>query len=151
MSNFHLNNSVISSRTRSRSSSISSVNSIVEETSKVAHLASVTATTSPNAPNGSNMTSALVKSFQVIGATNTWENIRNDIRKLSSSVLQCEERISRIEKKLDRILEKLDASSQVETPVIRTDDTSFALGGPMYNELSVGNFSYKAYYYLFSL
>lgn len=137
------NSSLISSRTRSRSNSVSSVASSIEEPSyQVAQSAPIMESSlQTTGPSTTDITSALVKSLRVIGATNTWDNVRNDVKKLSADVTRCEERITRVEEKVDRILGILLASPQVvEAPVMPSEGTYITPGTSKYNELSVSYF-----------
>lgn len=153
MSNSRFNNP--STRTtRSRSNSVSSNTSHTEEQTFVQTIQSTSTNTynhlQADSSNSTNISSALVRSFRATGATNTWENIKNDVKKLSSNHINyekklegIEEKLIRLESKFDKILDKLEASPQVAEPFTVLQDNSFAPDGSNYNALSVSFFLKK--------
>lgn len=138
------NSSLNYARTRSRSNSISSSTSSVNETAPVQSSSAATVpiiTAATNLIDVADMTKALTRSLQVVGATSSWDTIKSDIKSIRADM-------SRIEKKLDDLIRKQDqgsffseaSSSQTEAAVPRVnEDRLFAPGKPMYNTLSVSN------------
>lgn len=149
MPNSRLNNSLISSRTRSRSNSVSSFDSSMEEVFEAPQLPSVSAAT---VFNSSDIAAAIVKGLQVTGATNNLEYIRNDVKQsylhileqgekqllLEKEQLQSKEAILNLNANMNTLLERTTgSSSQVEPPILQIGDDTFAPGGSMHNTLSV--------------
>lgn len=142
MSTSRFNNSSVFGRiTRSRSNSVSSIASLEEVAQPTFETTNIL---NSNTPAATDITSALVNSFQIAGATSTWDNIKKDVKSLS---LQFEARITTIEAKIDKILEKLEASPsqvvQAHPTTTLLQDNSFAPGGSRQNELSVRFFLQK--------
>ncbi|GAA5804831.1 hypothetical protein HPULCUR_010339 [Helicostylum pulchrum] len=146
-----LNNSLISSRTRSRSSSVSSANSASREDMSVDTQQSFSvlapSISLSRVSNDSDMTAALSRSFFATGASNTWDSIKSDLKKLDAKISRFEDRFDRIESRIDRlerieskldiILSKLEGSSEPrELVTCQSDSTLFRPGTAMYNMLS---------------
>lgn len=155
-----LNNSLISSRTRSRSSSVSSANSASREDMSVDTQQSFSvlapSISLSRVSNDSDMTAALSRSFFATGASNTWDSIKSDLKKLDAKISRFEDRFDRIESRIDRlerieskldiILSKLEGSSEPrELVTCQSDSTLFRPGTAMYNMLSVSDYSNKFY------
>lgn len=146
MSNYHHNTSLISSRTRSRSVSVSSTNSSVCEDIQMEDPIESISAVRNDFVDITNMTTALAKSLEVVGTTASLDAIKTEVRKIRADITRIDNKFDTLFQMFENLSSQLrvasvqQVSSQAEVSIVPVETVGndlFSPEGNLFNELSV--------------